>query len=152
MKIYLAGPCDSQHRSIMMSVAKVLRDLNFEVYCPFELKIENAWDYSQEEWARKVFDADIQALNNCDIMIMISTGRDSTAGTNWEQGYMFANFKPVYVIQINDNPTSLMTFCGCNYFISTYEAHLSVSLKWLVDKIKENKIGEYAKTCYTTLT
>ena len=152
MKIYLAGPCDSEHRSTMVSVAKTLRDLGIDVYCPFELKIENAWDYPQEEWAHKVFNADIQALNNCDAMIMISLGRESTAGTNWEQGYMYANFKLVYVIQINNNPTSLMTFCGCNYFINTYESHLSTTLRWLVDKIKENRIGEYTKTCYTTLT
>ena len=136
----------------MVSVAKTLRDLGIDVYCPFELKIENAWDYPQEEWAHKVFNADIQALNNCDAMIMISLGRESTAGTNWEQGYMYANFKLVYVIQINNNPTSLMTFCGCNYFINTYESHLSTTLRWLVDKIKENRIGEYTKTCYTTLT
>jgi hypothetical protein len=37
----------------MVQVAKYLREKGAEIYCPWELKIENAWDYSQEDWARK---------------------------------------------------------------------------------------------------
>ena len=64
MKIYLAGPCDSENRSMMIHAAKIIRncDDNIELYCPFELKIENAWDYSQEEWAQMVFDIETQPI------------------------------------------------------------------------------------------
>ena len=95
MKIYLAGSCGSERRSYMVSVGEELRTLGFEVYCPFELKIDNAWDMSQEDWAQKVFDNDILAINSCDVMVMVTPGRQSTAGTNWEQGYAYALDKKI---------------------------------------------------------
>lgn len=121
MKIYLAGPCDSEHRSLMKSMEKLVKE-NFqdaEIYCPFNLKIENAWDYSQSIWAQKVFAADIQALIECNLMIMISFGRESSAGVNWEQGFAWANAKKIFVLQVTDQPTSLMTYCGCYNFYNT---------------------------------
>lgn len=118
-KVYLAGPCDSENRTLMTKVAKVLRERgDMEVYCPFELKIENAWDMSQEEWAKRVFASDLMKLFSTDLFIMISTGRESTAGTNWEQGFAFAQNKLIYVFQITDKPTSLMTYCGSDRFFN----------------------------------
>lgn len=118
-KVYLAGPCDSENRTLMTKVAKVLRERgDMEVYCPFELKIENAWDMSQEEWAKRVFASDLMKLFSTDLFIMISTGRESTAGTNWEQGFAFAQNKLIYVFQITDKPTSLMTYCGADRFFN----------------------------------
>lgn len=152
MKVYLAGPCDSENRTLMVSIAKQLRDMSYEVYCPFELKIENAWDMSQEKWAQKVFDADITAINNCDAMIMISRGRMSSAGTNFENGYMFALNKPIYVIQITDSPTSLMTFCGCSYFLNSNLNDLNNNIKWILNRIYNNDIINYKKECKTILT
>ena len=116
-KIYLAGSCGMEHRDRMKLVAKYLREHGYTVYCPFELKIENAWDYQQEEWAQKVFDCDIMAIDNCDFMVMISDGRMSSAGTNFEQGYAYAKCKPIFVFQYTNAPASLMTYCGClRYF------------------------------------
>lgn len=112
-KIYLAGPCSKDERPRMEQIAKALRDNGYEVYCPFELKIPNAWDYHQEEWAKMVFDKDVAALDECDFVVMLTKGRISTAGTNWEQGYAYAKGKPVFVFQYTDDETSLMTYCGC---------------------------------------
>ena len=121
--IYLSGSCASEDRTIMTKIAKYLRDAGNEVYCPFELKIENAWDYSQEQWASMVYDADIKALENSDVFLFISPGRISTAGSNWEQGYVCAlnkdpgkKPKKIIVIQYTDSPTSLITFEGCHIF------------------------------------
>ena len=121
MKIYLAGSCSSEQRTIMVKVAQYIRqmDYNIELYCPFELKIPNAWNYSQEKWAELVFDSDKKAIDECDLFLMISQGRISSAGTNWEQGYAYAKGKYVAVIQCTDQPTSLMTFCGCARFENT---------------------------------
>lgn len=117
-KIYLAGSCSKEERGRMEEVAAALREKGYEVYCPFELKIPNAWDYSQETWARKVFDADVAAIDDCDFMVMISKGRMSSAGTNWEQGYAYAKNKPIFVFQYTNYETSLMTYCGCTRFIN----------------------------------
>ena len=116
MKIYLAGPCSKDERTHMKVIASALRKKSYEVYCPFELKIPNAWDYSQEEWSKMVFDKDIAAIDECDFMILMSKGRNSTAGTNWEQGYAYAKGKDIFVFQYTKEETSLMTYCGCKYF------------------------------------
>lgn len=116
--IYLAGSCSKEHRQLMEDIADFLRGRHQTVDCPFEFKVENAWDYSQEDWAELVFEHDKKCIDECDRMILISQGRDSTAGTNWEQGYAYAIGKPVYVIQVTDADTSLMTFCGCTRFFS----------------------------------
>lgn len=154
MRIYLAGPCDSENRSIMVQIAKEIRnyDSNIELYCPFELKIENAWDYSQEEWARMVFNKDIEAINNCDVMIMISLGRISSAGTNFENGYAFALGKKIVVLQITESPTSLMTYCGCNYFLNSSKDKIIQDLYWVIEKLYTNEIKYYTDECRTVLT
>jgi nucleoside 2-deoxyribosyltransferase len=151
-QIYLGGPCDSEHRTLMVRAAEALRSMGHNVYCPFELKIENAWDYSQEDWAQMVFKADISAMNHCDYAIVISLGRISSAGTNWECGYFYACGIPVYVLQVNDSPTSLMTFCGADYFVSTTEVDLVNELEVFVPLIENQAINSYKKECVTVLT
>ena len=158
--IYLAGPCDTEHRTLMNNIANYVKELytcqyEHKVYCPWELKIENAWDYTQEVWAKKVFDKDVEAINAADFVIMISVGRHSTAGTNWEQGYAYALRKPVYVIQITEETTSLMTYCGCKDFYNAgnnmkdienalYQIFLDTTSTIQIDFQKHN--------CATTLT
>lgn len=150
MKIYLAGPCDTENRTMMMSIAKYFREHGQEVYCPFELKIENAWDYSQEEWSRLVFAHDIEEINKCDLMVAISPGRIGSAGTNWEIGYAYGRDIPVHVIQIEDKPTSLMIYCGCTNFINYNSKYgpLSQELQWICD----HGPVEYHGKCTTILT
>lgn len=154
MKIYLAGPCDSENRTKMVSIANRLRRTKeFEVYCPWELKIENAWDLTQEDWGAKVFWNDIQAIDACDIFLMISPGRKSTAGTNWEQGYAYAKKKKVYVIQITDKPTSLMTFCGCTHFWYCNDNDIHETLEEIIEGILDPRYLLYKhKYCETILT
>lgn len=119
MLIYLAGSCDTENRTTMVKIANQIRELHFcEVYCPWELKIPNAWDISQEKWAQKVFDADVKAIDESDLVVLISVGRNSTAGTNWEQGYAYGTNKSVLVFQITEETTSLMTFCGSTAFFN----------------------------------
>ena len=151
-QIYLGGPCDSEHRTLMVHAAEALRNMGHDVYCPFELKIENAWDYSQEDWAKMVCKADISAMNHCDYAIVISLGRISSAGTNWECGYCYACGIPVYVLQVSESPTSLMTFCGADYFISTTVADLVNELEVFVPLIENQTINSYKKECMTVLT
>ena len=147
---YLAGSCGSEDRTYMVAIAKFLRENNKTVYCPWELHIENAWDISQEEWAKKVFEADIEAINDSNVMIAISKGRMSSAGTNWEIGYAYGKDIPVHVIQINDEPTSLMTYCGCMNFVNIN--HLYTNFKNELRWIMENAPAEYHGKCRTVLT
>ena len=153
--IYLAGSCSSEHRTFMRKIAGKLRELGETVYCPFELKIENAWDYSQEDWAKMVFDSDIKALDEAETVIVISPGRISSAGTNWEQGYSYAKGKRVYVFQITEESTSLMTFCGCTSFRNTTESELAENIRDYI-KLGTDECGSSLAAvpgkCRTTLT
>lgn len=156
MKIYLAGPCDTENRYNMVQIAKVFREYGqYEVYCPWELKIENAWNISQEEWARKVFEADIKAIQDCEIFVMISSGRESTAGTNWENGYAYALNKYIIVIQITDKPTSLMTYASSSIFLNSSYTDALKTIKQIIDSWKHcgltNGYNEYHQ-CKTVLT
>ena len=147
---YIAGPCDSTNRTFMVQVAKYLREKEVDIYCPWELKIENAWDMPQEEWAKHVFIADVAAIDSCEAVILISIGRNSTSGTNWEQGYAFAKGIPVHVIQITNEPTSLMTYWGSTSFINFNQNYGSIKsdLKWILEHPHEASHGK----CKTILT
>ncbi len=149
MKIYLAGSCSSEDRTMMRQIANKLRDeTSGNVYCPFDLQIPDAWNMSQEDWAQKVFEADIKAIDEADLVILISPGRESTAGTNWEQGYAYATGKTVYVFQITDKPTSLMTYCGCNLFFSVGQDR---DLKACIEHALYGR-SLVKEPCYTVLT
>ena len=152
MKIYLAGDCSTENRYDIVQIAKLFREYGkYEVYCPWELKIENAWDMPQEEWAQKVFEADIKAIQECDIFFMISQGRKSTAGTNWENGYAYGLNKTIITLQITDEPTSLMTYCSadeffvCNKNKNTYYD----MLRFLIDTLE---MRSKKLRCQTVLT
>lgn len=157
MKIYLAGPCDTENRYNMVQIAKVFREYgSYEVYCPWELKIENAWDMPQEEWARRVFEADIKAIQECDTFVMITSGRESTAGTNWENGYAYALNKHIIVIQITDKPTSLMTYASSSEFLNSSYKDVLKTIKQIIDGWKHygcfiNGYNDYHR-CKTVLT
>lgn len=134
MKIYLAGPCDTENRYNMVQIAKVFREYGqYEVYCPWELKIENAWDMPQEDWARAVFEADIKAIQECDTFVMITPGRESTAGTNWENGYAYALNKHIVTIQITDKSTSLMTYASASEFFNSSLTDCLKTVKKIID-------------------
>ena len=146
-KIYLAGSCSSEQRTLMQKVASKLRAEQFEVYCPFELKIPNAWDMCQEDWAYNVFEKDVEAIDKCDIFLMITSGRTSSAGTNWEQGYAYAKNKYIIVIQYTNDNTSLMTYSSADIFLNSSEVDL------VDDVVSALNFGiNQAGNCYTTLT
>lgn len=151
MKIYLAGPCSSEHRTFMVSVAKFLRNYKVEVYCPWEYKVDgDPWQLSQEEWGKAVFIADMAAIESSDIMISISFGRISSCGTAFEQGYAYAKGIPVHVIQVTNEPTSLMTYWGSTSFINSDKNYggIKSELRWILDNPRETNHGK----CRTVLT
>lgn len=153
VKIYLAGPCDTDNRSLMMQVAQQIEnDGRFSLYCPWEYKVQNAWDYSQEDWAMFVFERDVRMIDECDVFFMISKGRHSTAGTNWEQGYAFAKGKKVFVIQVTDDQTSLMTFHGCHLFINSNKQSFINDIRYALEMMEYSMDEVIHGDCETVLT
>lgn len=112
MKIYLASSLNTEARAAMYTAVDLLRSKEFEVYAPVETKIPNAWDYPNPEWGLMVFTSDIVALDSCDIVVLLSNGRNSTAGANWEAGYAYAKGKKVIVVEMTNDVMSLMVANG----------------------------------------
>ena len=115
MKIYLASPFfDDMDRANALEATRILRNKGLEVYLPLEHKIDNAWGYSNPEWGKLVFEADKQAVDECDVLVCLSYGRFSSAGTNWEVGYAYGIKKKIVVVEMPKVVLmSLMTMNGC---------------------------------------
>ena len=57
-------------------------------YIPHQLTIPNAWDISMEQWARAVYTHDMNKLDEADLVIFLSFGKENNAGSVWEVGYV----------------------------------------------------------------
>ena len=113
MKIYLASPLFTEfERENVKAVASYLRSKGHSVYVPMEHSIENAWDYSNHEWAQMVFEEDVKAIRECDEVHCIYYGLYSDSGTAWECGFAYALGKPVELIDQSNNEVSLMVVNG----------------------------------------
>lgn len=115
MKIYLAAPfgtTGSEKRNNAETAARTLRDKGYEVYCPWKNIIPHAWEYPNTEWGLMVFVNDVQAIDAADMVVVLSYGRESTAGTNWEAGYAYGRGKKVIIVEMTDTIMSLMVANG----------------------------------------
>ena len=93
-------------------MASILRGAGHEVYVPMEHTIEDAWEMSNHEWAKKVFDEDVKAIQEADEIYCIYYGLYSDSGTAWECGYAYALRKPVRLIDESNEEVSLMVVNG----------------------------------------
>lgn len=99
MKIYVAGPFFNNQERIS------LRDMidyivyNFpegtELFIPMEHEIPGGMEMPNPVWAKKVFDMDVQAIKDSDMVVAMYTGHYSDTGTVWEMGFAKALGKPV---------------------------------------------------------
>ena len=112
MKVYLSSTLSLEKRDNMKKAAEIVRKEGFEVYDPSEHQISHAWDYPNREWGLMVFQADIQAIQDSDYVVVLSYGRESTAGTNWEAGYAFGLGKKIILVEMTDNVMSLLVANG----------------------------------------
>lgn len=112
-KVYIAAPfSEDQYRKNAKTAAIIMRNKGFDVYEPYEYQIPHAWEYPNTEWGQMVFMNDIKAIDDAELVIVLSYGRNSTAGTNWEAGYAFGTGKKVIVVEMTDNVMSLMVSNG----------------------------------------
>lgn len=115
MKIYLASPLFTEHeRENVIASAKDLRRQGHEVYVPMEHQIEDGWDLTNNEWARRVFEEDIKAINWCDCVYCLYYGLYSDSGTAWECGYAYGIGKEVVVFDYANEEVSLMVIQGAS--------------------------------------
>ena len=137
MKIYIAASFCYEDRAktserkyiIEKTVERLKKVLPGDYYLPHQLTIPNAWDISLEEWAKAVYDHDIQELDNAEVVIFLSFGKENNAGSAWEMGYVHGfneheqvHFpKKVIVIKMTDEPESLMISNSVEVIITSEE-------------------------------
>ena len=113
MKIYLASSLQKDRRKEMTDAQEILISKGHEVYSPVEHKIHNDWDYPNPEWGLMVFQSDLIAIQEADVIVVLSHGREeSTAGVDWEAGFAFGIGKKVIIVEMTDKPMSLMVANG----------------------------------------
>ena len=119
MKIYLASPWFKDNERVMYrQILDKMRSQGHEVCAPIEHEIEDAWEKSNEQWAREVFSADIQAIRDCDEVWVLNFGMYSDSGTAWECGFAYGIGKTVrqLVYNFGEQIFSLMMINGCDEF------------------------------------
>lgn len=113
MKIYLAASLSEEHRQDMYEALKILREIqDLEVYAPVEHKIPMDWDYPNNEWGLMVFSQDLGAIQNSDLIVALSYGRENSGGIAWEMGYSYGIGKKVLLVEMTDHRQSLMMANG----------------------------------------
>ena len=117
IKAYLAAPFFKEDElEVYHKVISFLREVEkYDLYVPMEHTIPNAWDMSNAEWAKAVFDEDVKAIDEAEIVFVINFGMYSDSGTAWEAGYAYAKGKTVINLVKDTNSTySLMMLNGCD--------------------------------------
>jgi nucleoside 2-deoxyribosyltransferase len=88
-KLYLAGPLFSfAEQGFNVELARFLESQGFEVWLPQEHE-------PRSKTARAIFDMDVAAIDEADMVVACMDGPDPDSGTAWECGYAFAKGKPI---------------------------------------------------------
>lgn len=100
-----------QRKKQIEEVVKRVKEVvgrKFGWYIPHQLQVENAWDMTLAEWSQKVFEHDVNALDNADLVLFISYGKENNSGSVWEVGYAHAKGIKTIVIKMTEEAESLM--------------------------------------------
>ena len=124
MKIYIASAMFTERQQTRINKqAKYLRELGHEVYVPHELKIENADNLSNNDWAHEVFTRDVKAIDEANVLFYFCEGMEGDIGAAWECGYAYAKGKRIIVYELQDSAEiSLMVAQSSNSLIESYQS------------------------------
>ena len=114
MRYYISsGFFTDETRKQVSTVAQIFRDAGYEVYVPMEYFVPDGENMAPDEWARKVFEKDVEELNKCDVVVVLDFGANGDCGTSWEAGYAYAMGIP-YIVYAYGSDISLMVYCGAD--------------------------------------
>lgn len=97
-RIYLAAPLFSDaERNYNSLIAAALRERLFTVHLPQDIGDSSA--ARDEESHRRIFEENLRALQEADIVVAIIDGADADSGTAWEMGYARALGKKIIALR-----------------------------------------------------
>jgi len=102
--IYIAGPLFNAHeRNYLELIASELETNGYKCFLPH--RDQSGIDETEMEGTNmsqatkdKIFNADLTALTNADLIVALMTGQDIDSGTAAEIGFTYANEKPIIAI------------------------------------------------------
>ena len=136
-KVYLASPFFHKfERNTMKRILKVLRASGYEVFAPFEMTIDGAWNMPNHEWGEKVFCADMDHLKDADIVLAVNYGLYSDTGTAFEIGFAYSLSKTIFTVNFEGATDSLMIDNAVNGMINAeyFRKHDFINLEDFWDK------------------
>ena len=121
-KIYLASPFFNSEETNKLEIVKtILRDKGLDVFVPNEHQNPQL-EYGSLEWRAATFKSDVDAIDNCDVMVAINCqGNYDDAGTMWEIGYAFAKGIPVVVFNNTGKTINLMIADSLHSLLTSYD-------------------------------
>ena len=103
MKIYMSSAMfTEQEQNRVNKIARLLRAMGHQVYVPHEYKVPNADKMKNEEWAKNVFQHDIEALDEAEAVYYFCEGMNGDIGAAWECGYAYAKGKRIFVDELQE--------------------------------------------------
>lgn len=144
-KVYLAGgivAADGKQKNNLHTIARVLRNKGLDVFSPIEHKIPDGENMSNRQWAKSVFDMDLQAINNADLIVMCYNGTEAKGqnGTMWECGYAAKGIPVVIVFMADGNTSSLMVSNSVHCFVKGIRG----LQRYNFNKMRKNKYYVYS--------
>ncbi len=112
--VYVAGPLFNSHeRWYLERITERLEDAGYRTFLPH--RDAGLVKLGSSEERLRIFQGDIDALNEADLIVALLTGADHDSGTSAELGYMYALRKPCF--GINDDKrgalnNSIWGICG----------------------------------------
>lgn len=98
--IYVAGPLFNAHeRWYLEQIAERLENAGYRTFLPH--RDAGLVTLRSSEERLRIFQGDLNALNEADLIVALLTGADHDSGTSAELGYMYALGKTCY--GINDD-------------------------------------------------
>lgn len=99
MQMYVAGPFfNALERERMERLRERLKDTDYECFYPMDHFIPNGESLTNYEWAQKVFEMDVTALLNSDVVIAVYDKHYSDSGTAFEIGLAYAHQIPIILL------------------------------------------------------
>ena len=128
-KIYVAGPLFNTHeRQYLEQIASALEAAGYTTFLPHR-DAGLLGDISDNRVRERIFRNDMQALEDCAMVVALLTGADHDSGTCGELGYAYAKGKAC--IGITDDPRSMNNLIWglCNegrHIVATIDALLDL--------------------------
>jgi nucleoside 2-deoxyribosyltransferase len=125
-RIYLSGPLFSQAeiawgRCVKASIEEVLHEV--EIVWPHELAADSA---------EEIFQANLMALDDCDLLVAILDGPQVDDGTAWEVGYFYAKGRKILGIRTDFRRAGESEHSRVNLMVESSCLALAESIEQLV--------------------